>query len=170
MSHLHTFCIHTSIHTLFDSIWCHLPELILFMLCLDVHICPMGLQWIVFFLCTFTRLEYANQLLLPLPCALSTSNALFHHQRKHIAIPDKDATCNHQDNGRDLIIGRGKSTFDLCRWMIVQYAKEKQCGTLILFIVYASDEKFTETALDHLMNLHWQKTIHTGTAGYAMKI
>ena len=130
----------------------------------------------VLFLCTFTRLEYANQLLLPLPfVALSTNNVFFHHQRKPNATPDNDATCSHQGNRGDRIIGRDKSTFDLCRWMIwlssVQYANGKQCGTLIPFIVYAVVEKFTETALCYLlMNLHWQKTIHTGTAGYVMKI
>ena len=130
----------------------------------------------VLFLCTFTRLEYANQLLLPLPfVALSTSNAFFHHQRKSTAIPDNDATCSHQGNRGDLMIGPDKSTFDLCRWMIwlssVQYANGKQCGTLIPFIVYAVVERFTETALYYLLiKLHWHETIHTGTAGYVMKI
>ena len=64
------------------------------------------------FICTFTRLQYANRLLLPLPfVALSTSNAFFHHQRKPIAIPDNDATRSHQGNRWDLIIGRDKSNF-----------------------------------------------------------
>ena len=53
MSDLHTFYI--SMHTLFDSIWRHLLELILLILWLDMHTCSMALHWTM---CCKPRLNY----------------------------------------------------------------------------------------------------------------